>query len=95
MRYLVFECSDDGLGQLNWEGLASVRAADLADARAEVEALLRALTACAPGARAPLDEGGAWDWALDERCEDGWHTLHLSVVGPGGWAEALLRDPDQ
>lgn len=90
MRYLSFCCSEDGEGHGCWEAMASVRSADLVAARAELQAVLSWAVRHAPGPRAPLDEGGAWDAHEHEQVEDdGWFTLTLSLVGPWEWGETL------
>ena len=92
LRYFVFTASEDGFGQAAWEGLASLRAEDLDAAQSELRLLLSALEARAPGPRAPLEEGGAWDWQLDRTDEDDWIQLYLCVTGPVGWADDLFLD---
>ncbi len=90
MHYLIFDASDDGEGLGTWEAMASVRAADLAAVRAEVDAVAAAAEADSPGPRGPLDEGGAWDIDIQQTDDGGWITLTVTLAGPWDWGEALL-----
>ena len=45
---------------------------------------------CAPGARGPLEEGGAWDADLQVQVEGEWTTVTLNLTGPWDWGEALV-----
>lgn len=96
-QFLSMTASDDGAGHGSWEAMASVRPAQREAALAEVQALLAAAAASAPGPRGPEEEGGAWDAELLERQEDGgWMTITLSLAGPWAWGEALRQrfDPE-
>ena len=90
MHYLIFDASDDGEGLGAWEAMASVRAADLPAALAEINALAAAAEADSPGPRGPLDEGGAWDIDIQQTDGGGWITLTVTLAGPWDWGEALL-----
>lgn len=92
LQYLSFSSSEDDTGQGSWEAMASVRPADAAAARAELDQLLAWAERHAPGPRGALDEHGAWDAHLHEQ-QDGpdWVTLTLTLAGPLPWGEAMLR----
>ncbi len=90
LRFFAFERAEDDFGHTCWEGVASVREQDVDAMRHERDALLAALAARAPGPRGPLDDGGTWDWQWDEQREGDWWTCHLTAIGPGDWADALL-----
>jgi len=90
MHYLIFDASDDGQGTGTWEAMASVRAADLPAALAEIDALAAAAEANDPGPRGPLDEGGAWDIDIQRTADGEWTTLTVTLAGPWDWGEALL-----
>lgn len=90
LQYLIFDAGDDGEGTGSWEAMASVRATDLPAVLAEVDAVLSAAAADAPGPRGALDEGGAWD-AEQQLQADGDRTrVTLTLTGPWTWGEALL-----
>lgn len=91
LDYLIFEASDDGEGIGSWEAMASVRQAQLPDARAEASAVMAAAERDAPGPRGPMDEGGLWDMDLQIQDEGEWTRLTLTLVGPWEWGEALLE----
>ena len=90
LQLLIFDASDDGEGTGSWEAMASVRAADLPAALAEVQAVLVAAEDDAPGPRGPLDEGGAWDADQQLNVDGEWHALSLTLTGPWDWGEALM-----
>lgn len=94
LDYLIFDASDDGEGTGTWEAMASVRAAQLPQVLAEVQAVLDWASAHRPGPRGPLDEGGLWD--ADQQLQpDGDRTVvTLTLTGPWAWGEALLAHFD-
>lgn len=68
--------------------MASVRPGQLAAVRAEIAQVLAWAHAAFPGLQAPLDEGGEWDFDLQEQQEpqeEGagprWHVLTLAISG--------------
>lgn len=91
LKYLIFDASDDGAGNGSWEAMASVRAGDLPALWAEVQAVLAAAEASAPGPRGPLEEGGAWDADVQQHTDGRWTTITLTLTGPLAWGEALLE----
>lgn len=90
LNYLIFDASDDGEGTGSWEAMASVRAANLPAALAEVQAVLAAAERRAPGPRGPLDEDGVWDADVQQHTDGGWTTVTLVLTGPWAWGEALV-----
>jgi len=65
LRYLDFDISDDEDGATVFDAMASVGAAQWPALCAEVEAVLAWAEQAFAGARAPLDDGGEWDFVLD------------------------------
>ncbi|WP_374433628.1 hypothetical protein [Inhella sp.] len=95
LQYLSISSSEDDDGHGSWEAMASVRPADAAAARAELDELLAWAEAHAPGPRGALDEHGVWDAHLQELQEGPeWTTLTLTLVGPMAWGEALFQQVD-
>jgi hypothetical protein len=90
LNYLLFDTSDDGEGTGTWEAMASVRAAQLPEVMEEVLAVLEWAETHAPGARSPLDEGGAWDAEQTTHTEGDWVSVTLTLTGPWEWGEALV-----
>ncbi|WOP15784.1 hypothetical protein [Ottowia sp. SB7-C50] len=89
LRYLIFDASDDGAGTGTWEAMASVRAPDLPAVRTEVQRVIDWAEAHAPGPRAPLDEGGAWDADVHTAQDGDWIALTFTLTGPWEWGEAM------
>lgn len=85
MGFLEFDYSEDAQGVGTFDAMASVRSGQVAAVRAEVAQVLDWAHGAFPGLRAPLDEGGEWDFNLQEQQEEGaaprWHTLTLSMGG--------------
>jgi hypothetical protein len=90
LQYLIFDAGDDGEGTGTWDAMASVRAGQLPEVMQEVQTVLAWAEAHAPGPRAPLDEGGAWDADQSVQVEGDWTTVTLTISGPWEWGEALL-----
>ena len=88
LDYLDFEIADDGEGVTTFDALADVEARHAAALRAEVKRVLDWATARF-GAAAPLDEGGEWDCALDDRDEDGRTVVALTLSGGEAFAQAF------
>ena len=82
LRYLEFDQSEDALGMVAWDALASPVPAHNAALLSEVSRLLDHLHA-QHGPPGPLDEGHTWDCDLQVRQEDGapldwhWHAQHV------------------
>ncbi len=65
LQYLDFDSSEDAHGHGSFEAMASVPAARLAALQAEIAQVLDWAHASFPGQRAPLEEGGEWDYLLE------------------------------
>jgi hypothetical protein len=89
LRYLIFDASDDGTGTGTWEAMASVRAPDVPAVLAEVQHVIDWAEAHAPGPRAPLDDGGAWDADVHTRQDGDWTAVTLTLTGPWAWGESM------
>jgi hypothetical protein len=91
LNFLDFDHSEDPQGGGSFDAMASVGADQLAAVRAEIAQVLAWAQAAFPGMQAPLEEGGEWDFDLQEQQEqqegqkDGagpvWHVLTLSLSG--------------
>jgi hypothetical protein len=90
ISYLIFDASDDGEGTGSWDAMASVRAAQLPQVLAEVQAVLAWAESSSPGPRGPLDEGGIWDTDQQVQTDGEWVTVTLTLAGPVAWGEALM-----
>jgi hypothetical protein len=90
LSYLIFDASDDGEGTGSWEAMASVRAADVAAVLAEVQTVLAAAQANAPGERGALDDGASWDAEEQVQSDGDWTTVTLTITGPWEWGEGLV-----
>ena len=90
LQYLLFDASDNGDGTGTWDAMASVRAAHLPAVLAEVRAVLAWAEVHAPGPRAALDDGGAWDADEQVQTDGDWTTVTLTLAGPWAWGEALV-----
>ena len=91
LHYLIFEASDDGGDIGTWEAMASARGNELARVLEEVEVVMQAALAQAPGVQGPLDEGGVWDADVQQQAEAEWVTVTLTLTGPWAWGESLVR----
>lgn len=79
LDYLIFDHSDADDGHGSWDAMASVPASRWPDLAAEITTVLAWAGRSFPGAQAPLDEGGHWDYALQAQAEDGTPlALHFS-----------------
>lgn len=87
LRYLFFERSEDGLGMVSFDAVASVRPQRLAEVQAEADAVILWARTTLLGPEGPLDEGGAWDHERIVTEEgDGWHSLALTLTGDAAFA---------
>lgn len=93
LQYLDFDHSEDAHGHGSFEAMASVPAARLVALQAEIALVLDWAHANFPGQRAPLEEGGEWDYLLQAQQE--WHAPEVltydetqrrfsSRLGPAG-----------
>jgi len=69
LHYLDFDISEDDDGAAVFDAMASVGASQLPALWAEVSAVLAWGHREFPQARAPLDEGGEWDYLLEGATE--------------------------
>jgi hypothetical protein len=69
LHYLDFDTSEDADGAAVFDAMASVAAGQLPALWAEVAAVLGWAHREFPDARAPLDEGGEWDYLLEGATE--------------------------
>lgn len=90
LQFLDFDPSEDGHGLLSWSALASPLSVQGPALLAEVQALLHDLTS-ALGAAGPVDDGHAWDMALDIHAEQGRTTVSLHLSGHDALAERLRQ----
>ncbi|QHI98893.1 hypothetical protein GT347_13380 [Xylophilus rhododendri] len=65
LQYLDFDISEDADGSVVFDAMATVAAERLPALHGEIAALLGWAHAQFPDARAPLDEGGEWDYLLE------------------------------
>ncbi len=92
LHWLSFEASDgdDGIATFDAEAAVRVGAAELDALEAEVAAVLAWAHAHLPGAPGPLDEGHAWDVAVQRHHgADGWVTVALTLSGGPAFAEVF------
>ncbi len=89
LRYLIFDASDDGAGTGTWEAMASVRAPEVPAVLAEAQRVIDWAEAHAPGPRAPLDDGGAWDADVHTGQDGDWTAVTLTLPGPWAWGESM------
>lgn len=94
MRFLDFDYSEDPQGGGTFDAMASVRPDQVAAVRAEMAQVLDWAHAAFPGLQASLEEGGEWDFDLQEQ-QDGaaspWHTLTLAVSGTPQFCAAFRQ----
>lgn len=101
LQFLDFDVSEDADGSVVFDALASVPAAQLARLHGEVTAVLGWAHQTFPGARAPLEDGGEWDFQLDGAIETrtpqalhyngrtGEITAEAGTPGPGRFSVSL------
>lgn len=97
LQFLDFDYSEDAQGAGTFDAMASVRPGQVAVVRAEIAQVLDWARAAFPGRQAPLDEGGEWDFDLQDQ-RDGtadaalpWHTLTLSISGSPQFCAAFTH----
>lgn len=69
LHYLDFDYSEDAHGHASFEAMASVPAHRVAAVREEIARVLDWAYAAFPDLRAPLEEGGEWDYQLESQQE--------------------------
>lgn len=77
LDYLDFEYSEDEDGNGTWDAMASVADSRWQALLAEVRHVLQWASQDFRGRRAPLDEGGDWDYDLSAQDDDNGRALHL------------------
>ncbi|WP_048439448.1 hypothetical protein [Caenimonas sp. SL110] len=91
LEYLLFDFSDEESGNGSFDAMASVASVSahhVAAMNAEVQAVL-AWSAAAFGVAAALDDGGEWDYELNQS-EDGLlTTLTLTLSGTPAFCKAF------
>lgn len=101
LDYLDFEYSEDDEGHGTWDAMASVADSRWPALLQEVESVLRWASRDFAGRRAPLDDGGDWDYDLSAQDDDNGRALHLrwdaaarslqaDVPQPGGYTTLTL-----
>ena len=95
LDYLDFDYSEDTEGIGVFDAMATVRPQQLAAVHAEVEQVLGWARDAFSGRRGPVEEGGEWDYDLQEMREDAAgsprHTVTLSITGTEAFC-AAFRD---
>ncbi|WP_295960547.1 hypothetical protein [Rhodoferax sp.] len=95
MDYLDFDTSEDEHGCASLEAMASVSAAQVAAVQAEIQQVLGWAQAAFPGLQAPLDEGGEWDFQVQQQVEivagQTRQTFTLSLTGTPQFCEAFRQ----
>jgi hypothetical protein len=76
LHYLDFDYSEDTQGHGTFDTMASTAPAHAAAVRAEIGFVLDWAHAAFPDMRAPLEEGGEWDYSLEGQQE--W-TAHEAI----------------
>lgn len=93
LDYLDFDYSEDTEGIGVFDAMASVRPQHLAAVRAEVEQVLGWANDVFAGRRAPVEDGGEWDYDLQEMQEESpsepRHTVTLSISGTEAFCAAF------
>lgn len=77
LNYLDFEYSEDEDGNGSWDAMASVADSRWPDLLDEVRQVLQWAQQDFRGHRAPLDEGGDWDFDLSAQDDDNGCALRI------------------
>jgi hypothetical protein len=77
LDYLDFEYSEDDEGNGTWDAMASVAPARWPALLAEVQTVLHWASHSFRGQRAPLDDGGDWDFDLSAQDDDNGRALRI------------------
>ena len=96
LSYFDFDYSEDELGWGNFDAMASVLLAQRAALHAELAQVLNWAHRAFAHQQAPLDEGGEWDYDLQEHQEvcpptAVRHTLTLSISGTAAFCAAFKQ----
>ena len=86
LSYLDFDTSEDELGWGNFDAMASVLLPQRPALQAELALVLNWAHATFPHQRAPLEDGGEWDYDLQQQSDTSprgppRHNLTLSISG--------------
>lgn len=83
LNYLDFDYSEDDHGTGTWDAMASVAAPQRAAVHAEIAAVLAWAHGAFAGERGPLDDGGRWDYDLQETEDRAtpWHLAFHEATG--------------
>ena len=93
LDYLDFEYSEDEDGNGTWDAMASVTGSRWSALLSEVQQVLHWASKDFPGRRAPLDEGGDWDWDLSAQDDDSGRPLRIRWQSQQGVVEAESPQP--
>ncbi len=92
LHYLDFDYSEDAEGAGTFEAMASTQAAQAGHVRQEITRVLNWAHSTFSGMRAPLDEGGEWDFDLQGQQE--WSAIEaLTYDETAGQLTARLDEP--
>ncbi|MEJ8812235.1 hypothetical protein WKW77_14220 [Variovorax ureilyticus] len=93
LDYLDFDYSEDTEGVGVFDAMATVRPPQLAAVQAEIEKVLGWANSVFAGRRGPVEDGGEWDYDLQEMQENApgepWHTVTLSISGTEAFCAAF------
>jgi len=84
LDYLDFEYSEDEDGNGTWDAMASVADSRWSTLLAEVQHVLQWASHDFGGRRAPLDEGGDWDYDLSAQDDDNGRALRIRFSSKTG-----------
>ena len=93
LDYLDFEYSEDEDGNGTWDAMASVADKRWHALLAEVHQVLLWAHQDFHGRRAPLEEGGDWDYDLSAQDDDHGHAIALRWNTQSGQLDAAVPQP--
>lgn len=89
-QFLLFDVSDDGSGVVTLEAMVSVRPERLGAVQEEWRQIIDWAQGSFPDQQGPLDDGHLWDTSVcEDKGDDGWTTLTLTLTGQPAFMEAL------
>lgn len=88
LDYLDFEYSEDEDGNSTWDAMASVSDSRWSALLAEAQQVLQWASRDFAGRRAPLDEGGDWDYDLSAQDDDNGRALKIRWDSKSATVEA-------
>ena len=99
LSYLDFDYSEDEQGWGNFDAMASVLPPQRPALQAELALVLNWAHTTFPHQQAPLDDGGEWDFDLQEWADNNptgppRHTLTLSLSGTPQFCDAFKNQFD-